>query len=342
MLKSTSPGGRARLFWQVSALALIAVGAGGRKAEAATATDGTITLDLQGQWAFASDGVNDGPASQDSNFRDAISPVGGYNLSGEITYQPASSPWSFGVGVRYGRVSGHHAKNHAFATTAVQHTPGGYGLTHYTAQNLAISESAQEHYTIDFEVGRDFGVGMFGPGTSTLGAGVRYAHFNSTVTGSFRTNTKYTVRSPGGSIYPGYTHSKFKAGRFTQRRATDAVGPRLFVKTVSPITPNSAFSIGAGAGVAFLFGRQTVHSTLHMTSGTYANPSKLTRTNSRGTPNVDGYLQLNWSPAHSGFSVGVGYKVDAYFTVMDGGFGGKKEIDNLEHGPYLDISVKFP
>ena len=35
MLQSTSSGGRGRLFWQVSALALIAVGAGARKAEAA-------------------------------------------------------------------------------------------------------------------------------------------------------------------------------------------------------------------------------------------------------------------------------------------------------------------
>ena len=86
MGETTSTGGRGRLFWQVSALVLVAVGAGGRKAEAATATTGGITLDLQGQWAIASDGVNEGPPSLVPDFRNAIAPAGGYTASGEVIY----------------------------------------------------------------------------------------------------------------------------------------------------------------------------------------------------------------------------------------------------------------
>jgi hypothetical protein len=197
-----------------------------------------------------------------------------------------------------------------------------------------------EHYTVDFEVGHDFGVGLFGPGTTTLGIGVRYAHFDSTVTGKFSTSTKYSVKYLG-SIITAFGHSSTKAGRFTSKRVTDAVGPRIFVKTVSPIPGLSGFSIGAGAGIAILYGRQTVHTTLDLTSGTYA-PAGLNRASSRSIPNADGFLQLNWTAPNSPFTIGVGYKVDAYFTVMDGGFTGKSEIDDVEHGPYLDVTFRLP
>src|SRR5580692_1398304 len=130
MGESSSSGGRGRLFWQVSALVLVAVGAGGRKAEAAPAQSGGITLDLQGQYALNSSGVDDGPASQDPAFRNAVAPGNGYTISGEITYQPSGSPWSFGVGVRYGRMQG-RAKNHSFATTNKAFFPSGvYSKTH--------------------------------------------------------------------------------------------------------------------------------------------------------------------------------------------------------------------
>jgi hypothetical protein len=138
----------------------------------------------------------------------------------------------------------------------------------------------------------------------------------------------------------GGTPGSARSGRFTSKRTTDAVGPRLFVKTLSPIPGVNGFSIGAGAGIAMLYGKQKVHTSIDMTSGTYAIIAD--RSTSRAIPNADGFVQLNWTAPNSNFTIGVGYKVDAYFTVMDGGFHSKVEIDSIEHGPYLDVSVKIP
>ncbi len=337
MGESTSTGGRARLFWQVSALVLIAAGVSERKAEAATATDGGITLDVQGLYAFDSSGIAQGPASKDSTFVNGGVPgtSGGYNLSGEITYQPAGTPWNFGVAVKYGRTRAGNRAHNFEHTATIFYNGNQY---HYNTDQQLKNQAVTEHYSVDFEVGHDFGVGLFGPGNTNAGFGVRYAHFNSTVTGSFATQSRYFISSSSGSHFG--TRNKLRAGRFTTRRATDAVGPRLFVKTVSPIPGLNGFSIGAGAGVAMLYGKQNIHTTIDMTSGAYAAIAN--RSKSRGIPNADGFVQLNWTAPNSGFTVGVGYKIDAYFTVMDGGFRSTSQVDSVEHGPYLDVSVKVP
>jgi hypothetical protein len=349
MLQSTSSGGRGRLFWQVSALALIAVGAGARKAEAAPGqAAGGLTIDIQGQDTFNNTGPLNGLFSgsdaipQDQYGKDGgLKPGSGYDIAGTITYQQPGSPWSFGVGVRYGRMNGRSGNSHfASSSTFTSYYGGKYSRTH--AQTTHEKLAASSHYVIDFEVGRDVGVGLFGRGVTTIGAGVRYAHFDSTVTGSFATSQKY-----GDSFYHSSHDFQFsRNGTFVARHTTDAAGPRVFVKTVSPFPGNTGLSLDGGVGLGLLFGRQTVKATVdtHVTFGTgsYAGVHGVSRSTSQTIPTVDGYLQISWTAPNSPFTLGVGYRADAYFTAIDGGYAQNREIDVFEHGPYLDASVRVP
>jgi len=351
MGQSTSAGGRARLFWQVSALVLIATGVSERKAEAAPGqADGGLTIDVQGGLDFNDTGPINGlfggsnalPPTEYGK-SGGLKPGEGYQFGGTITYQQPGTPWSFGVGARYGRVKGGSGSGH-FASSSAYHAYNTkyYARTHSQTTHENLTSST--HYIIDFDIGRDVGVGLFGRGVTTAGAGVRYAHFDATVTGSFATSQKY-----GEPAYYSSRDFQFsRNGTFTARHTTDAVGPRVFVKTVSPLPGDSGLSLDAGAGGGILFGRQTVkshvdsHVTFSTGSGSYAGVPVANRSSSQTIPNVDGYLQISWKPASSPLSVGIGYRVDAYFTAMDAGYAQSREVDIISHGPYLDISLKIP
>src|SRR6185437_1349410 len=105
-----------------------------------------------------------------------------FGLEGKLTFQPKNSDWVFSASVRYGRS---HAKRHLHHTNTVivsQHT--SYGTPTHPAKHNPFADSRtrsdESHAVIDFSVGRDVGLGLFGrDSTSTLNAGVRFAQFST-------------------------------------------------------------------------------------------------------------------------------------------------------------------
>jgi hypothetical protein len=55
------------------------------------------------------------------------------------------------------------------------------------------------------------------------------------------------------------------------------------------------------------------------------------------SPQVGGYVGLDWRMPDSPLDLMLGYRGDAYFNVMDKGFGVNKYADRINHGPFVQI-----
>jgi hypothetical protein len=130
-------------------------------------------------------------------------PVFSSGVEGKITFEPEDTSWVFSAALLYGRANGSKSINHPTAEHRVFHngtvfrtygppTPSGYRTHHfrccrtYTNATTAPAfvnmqaHSRQSHAIIDFQAGRDVGVGLFGQGgSSVVSAGVRVAQFIS-------------------------------------------------------------------------------------------------------------------------------------------------------------------
>ena len=330
MSYKTKYAGRARWFWGVSAMVLITA-VGGVEAARADGMGGAVTLELQGAWDFnRSDSATDFgvyPANPALKLPPGIGipakgakPDDGFDTVGKVTYQPTSSPWSFALGVKYGSTK-KSSRSGKFVNTY-------YGSGSYGVRQVKTGES-EKHSLVEFEVGHDVGVGVFGDGVTTLGAGIRFAHFESSTTGSFSTYSNYTTS---------------RAGSINIKRKNDAVGPRVFIRSFSPL-PGSlgqdGLSLGWGVGGGVLFGKQTVSSNPVIASGNAGPFTPVSRSTQHKTGNLDGFVQINWTPAKTPLTVEVGYKFDVYANALDGGYATANEINQISQGPFIGLSLKL-
>lgn len=313
---------KSQLFWRVSALALMSTaGATGAKA----ADKGGLTLEIDGTYEF-----DETPATQSFVPSEGIPNAmirahHGYDAGGRLTWQPANSDLSFGLAAHFGR------------TTKVSHA---FSYSYYSKYPVHFNQQVQHSYSIahtvvDFEVGKDVGIGLFGGGsTTTIGGGVRYGHFNARTRGSFSTSAKYFG---GGSVN--------RAGGFRIARSTDAAGPRIFVRTTSSLPGemgHKGFSIGLGVDGSVLFGRQKATDTVDIAYGGYTGQfPNFRRSRTKTVPTVGAFGQVNWAVPGNPLTVSLGYKVDDYFGAVDGGFAGSHSIDILEHGPFVSLTWKL-
>jgi hypothetical protein len=99
---------------------------------------------------------------------------------------PQTQRYLFAVGVKIGRAD--RAKLLHQQHSAVYHTkshgthrfPSGIYSNGPYAFSDRSANSKERHAVIDFQVGKDIGLGMFGPtGRSVFSAGMRYANFTS-------------------------------------------------------------------------------------------------------------------------------------------------------------------
>lgn len=324
--------------WNASALALLAAAGGAENAMAAPASDGSgWTLDLQGGYVFTGQDVvqfaqvGDTPPASDKPSTVLKGPfigsANGYDVAATLSYQPPGSSWVFILDGQYGRTNNH---SRTFASS--------YSGKYVRYDRTAHVTHSQEHYYIDFEVGRDFGVGLFGRGDTVVGGGVRYAHFSALTRGTFSTYSKY------------FFSTVSRSGSFTERRANNAVGPQIFIQQTSLLPGrmgDAGLSVGWGASGGVLFGRQTVDSSITQqvtSSGDhnfYQAFSNGSRAHNTITTDAALYLQLSWRPAHSPASFGVGYKAQVFFNALDGGYPSARNIDFFDHGPYADVQIHF-
>jgi len=214
---------------------------------------------------------------------------------GKISFEPGNTDWVLSLAIRYGKSS---------ATRHVHHqTPADYVYQYFGTQILPQPADQQfgdgqgrlseSHLILDFEAGKDVGLGMFGvKGSSVISIGVRFAQFTSRANVSVHARPHYTegaahsgtrvltryVSSPIPSTYyitAGYrTVDLFRstfAATLHAKRKTNAVGPAVTWSASLPVAGNDAdmtLNFDWGVNAALLFGRQRTR-TEHKTSGSH-------------------------------------------------------------------------
>jgi hypothetical protein len=282
-----------------------------------------------------------------------------------ISFQPKGSDWVFNVSARYGRT---HSKRHiqgrqdiygesAYVTYLFgTHTKKTPHFTNYIEQD---TDNTEAHTIIDFQVGKDVGLGLFGESTESIFSfGARYVQMNMKSRG-------HSYAAPGVRFYHVKTilaGIKYAIQPYNQNSATilerysnlSALGPSLSWKNTTGVwgeTADGQLALDWGVNAALLFGRQKVnihhHSTAnlyHGYGGGYGVDQYTTRnSNDRKerhrvtVPNLGGFAALSYRFTNAKLSVG--YRGDFFFGAMDRGLDTHKSVTTGFHGPFATISV---
>ncbi len=208
---------------------------------------------------------------------------------GSATFEPHDSDWVFSASVQFGR-SDEAKQKHQQTPNALVHVhskipppppiktlyPGKYvvntGYAFYPSGHVkfedATSQRSETHAVLDFQVGKDVGLGIFGSrGSSTLQAGVRFAQFTS--------KSSVTLRAEPDVHYPTKPISSFAAlrafkyydpqhmhdfaGTLNSQRSFNGIGPSVSWHGSTPFAGDAShgeLAFDWGLNGAILFGKQ--------------------------------------------------------------------------------------
>jgi iron complex outermembrane recepter protein len=207
----------------------------------------------------------------------------------KITFQPEDSDWVFSASVRYGRSQAKHSKHQQtpnalvpvaghmhFPPPLATKYPTKYivktGYSFYPNGRVKFaggeSEQSERHAIVDFQAGKDVGLGMFGGrGSSVLSAGIRIAQFSSKAHVDMHADPD--VQYPTSPISTFFQLRQFKyydsirlhdyAAMSDSKRSFRGIGPSLSWNASAPVAGNSEsgeITIDWGINGAVLFGRQ--------------------------------------------------------------------------------------
>jgi hypothetical protein len=244
--------------------------------------------------------------------------------------------WIFSAAVHYGKNSRNKTLNHQTAHASGMYN--GYPVGVYDAYQLFGAQASGSHTVLDFQAGRDVGLGSIG--SSTLSAGVRFAQFNS--------HTNVEIQSqPSNVNYSGFYHI-FRA-KFDAARSFNGVGPSVSWSASTNLfgspAPNS-IALDWGVNAALLFGRQRVNEE-HQTADNYKHRVQyLSIATAHGgaprgrnviAPNLGGFAAVSWQATNA--KVSLGYRADFFFGAMDGGIDAAHRENVGFYGPFASISV---
>ncbi|HWH59554.1 MAG TPA: hypothetical protein VN682_18135 [Terriglobales bacterium] len=275
----------------------------------------------------------------------------------------------FAAAIRYGRSNA--AKHVRQQSYPVGYTPTilgyAFGEKNPWAAQFADTQTrySESHVVLDFQAGRDVGLGLFGHnGSSTVNLGVRFAQFTSKSNIMFSSDPdwhfvpKYTsylgqqLKIPNGQSYHNYY------GHLLATRSFHGIGPSLSWNASAEVAGSkdqSELTFDWGINAALLFGRQKAQ-THHQTTAQYhaagggllaepgrtllydnpATPGHI-RSHSAVVPNVGGFAGLSFRAGDA--KVSFGYRADFFFGAMDGGIDTRKTYDRNFYGPYATVSI---
>lgn len=310
-----------------------------------------------------------------------------YGAEGSLTFQPEGSNWVFSGSVRYGRSNNKRDVHHQTQVTAKfpnpiyviqqrypSYYPNGPTVPKTSAkysQNFAqtIYKHSESHFVLDFQAGKDVGLGMFGRGsTSVLSAGVRVAQMSSHSDVQARVKPSvdfYDVMIIGQPIPVSKFNTYYVNG--SADRSFNGVGPSLSWKASVPILGNATdgqFSIDWGLNGALLFGRQKARVSHHTTARQFKAKYKTHIPTSVYTNR--GYVSTNYTTLYKhamshdrsrgvtvpnvGISGGISYRLDSaklslgyraefFFGAVDAGIDQRRTENLVFQGPYATISI---
>jgi hypothetical protein len=221
--------------------------------------------------------------------------------TGALSFEPEGTDWVFSAGVQFGRSNGTRHTHQQTANAAVPvHSkipgpppvptlyPGKYvvnaGYDFYPKGHVkfedAQSQQSETHLVLDFQAGKDVGLGLFGGrGSSVISAGVRFAQFTSKANVSLRIEPD--VHYPTAPItnfaqlrgfkYYDPIHFHDYAASENSQRSFHGIGPSLAWNGSTPLFGSSeqGVSLDWGANAAVLFGRQKVRGHHQSTTRSY-------------------------------------------------------------------------
>jgi iron complex outermembrane recepter protein len=221
-----------------------------------------------------------------------------FGVDGAISFEPEGSDWVLSVSVRFGRSNGFKHGHQQTPNAAVPvhsnipfpppfqnkyavHTGYSFYPKGHVKFDDAKTQQSETHSILDFQVGKDVGLGMFGNGaSSTFSAGVRFAQFTSKSNISLRAEPD--VHYPTAPItnftelraFKYYNPVRFHdfAGTESNQRSFRGVGPSVAWNGSKPFVGSperGEISIDWGANAAVLFGRQKVRGHHQTTKRSY-------------------------------------------------------------------------
>ncbi|HEV2561260.1 MAG TPA: TonB-dependent receptor [Rhizomicrobium sp.] len=295
-------------------------------------------------------------------------PKASFDWQGSISYQPNDSDWVLKAGVRYGRSAQHkHVhKSLPVPTEKSLYAFGKYFSCTRVAQILnnglqcpfqgyfheftdAVASSSEKHAILDFTLGKDIGIGMFG-GSGTLSGGMRVAQFDTKARAQINSDPHY-VMTPHIKYL---THNNWN-GVDSEKRKFHGIGPEITWDSTMPLLgqpEDGQVAFDWGLNGAILFGRSSAKVN-HQTSicrvegsrtqahcvYTHTQMHPYSRSRSVTVPNLGGYAGL--SMRYTNAKVSFGYRADEFFGAMDGGQDTAKKYNRGFFGPYLNLSLSF-
>jgi hypothetical protein len=304
-----------------------------------------------------------------------------YAVGGEakFSFQPKESDWIVSAAIRYGR-SNNSRKLHQETVPA---SPEKYFYAPLLTPEPQIvtvepetrryadttSRHDESHAILDFQAGKDVGLGLFGAGgKSVISAGVRFAQLTSrskAVIGAdpdFGFSSYYTTQLvglfpfpiPGKFIFQPQSWHLYRS-RLETTRSFRGIGPSASWDASAPLVGNpdrAQMAFDWGVNVALLVGRQKMH-TSHQTNSSYhyqnplsgglstvtnySPPHHQTRSRADTSPNVGGFA--GFSVKFPNAKVSLGYRADLFFGAIDGGIDARKTYDRAFYGPFARFSV---
>jgi hypothetical protein len=316
-----------------------------------------------------------------------------FTFGGEasVAFQPENSDWIFSAGIRYGRSNNKrdvhrqtgvtkkfpnpeyvYFKNHNPA--ALSHYPSIMPSgTKYAAKFAETTVNQSEHHMVlDFQAGKDVGLGMLGHnGKSVLSGGVRMARFSSHAEVSIRAKPNvdfYDVPLFGGKYEIPFTRWSTYYLHGQADRSFHGIGPSLSWSGSTPVAgnvQNGELELDWGVNGAVLFGRQKAkishqttakdmkakyhtniptniytfrgYRTTHYITRYKLHPAPQNRSRGVRVPNLGATIGVSYRIEQTKLSLG--YRADYFFGAVDGGIGAAKKTTLGFNGLYASVSV---
>jgi hypothetical protein len=343
---------RKQLLTSVSTLALLASVYGTREARAADSDHPIVWVEVGGSFDQISAGETGWsppnltpPISNPKPLPFGKLPSTGFDIDLKVSFTPEDSDWIYSASIRYGRAQfGPRAEHDQSYKVNVKysyfnHIPK-YNLTNYDFAD-ASQRGISTHAIVDFQAGKDFGLGMFG-GKSMVSFGVRIAQLNESVDDEL---TAFT--NVGSRHYPPPSEVGHKA-ELSASRSFKGIGPSISWDASAPLvgTLSNGFSLDWGANAAILFGRQKANVSLRTQNAQYHPDIQTVLSHSTQTPvrakevlvpNLGGFAGLSWRLPN--FKVSLGYRADFFFGAIDGGLLTSQKETRGFYGPFADVSI---
>jgi hypothetical protein len=288
---------------------------------------------------------------------------------GKISFEPEGSNWVLSVAVRYGRSNGgnkhSHEETNPPSPIALESLPAFHFYRKFPLSARAnrfadtLAHDSEKHDVIDFQAGKDVGLGMLG--SSTVSAGVRFAQFTSRSNAAIHANPDFAVTYKYATTIFGL-HGRFNIPQqhwhlydalSDVRRSFQGIGPSIAWEASVPMLGNAAtaqVSLDWGINGAVLFGRQKVHghhstvaryvSNNHFNGAapvTYSHAYPVNRSRSVTVPNLGGFAGLSLDFPNA--KISLGYRADLFLNAVDGGIDTRKSENRGFFGPFANISV---